>query len=67
MEDTTVPTQEAPKRDPKDIAKDLTDKAIALDAEWSTNVDHPKAIEAKTISSLLREAADALTPAKPKK
>jgi hypothetical protein len=67
MEDTTVPTQEAPKRDPKDIAKDLTDKAVALDSEWSTNVDHPKAIEAKATANLLREAADSLTPTKPKK
>ena len=67
MEDTTVPTQETPKRDPKDIAKDLTDKAVEVESEWSTNVDHPKAIEAKAIASLLREAADALTPIKPKK
>lgn len=51
-------------RDPKEVAHDLSERALALRSEWNTNADHPKAKDAIAFASLLEEAAEALSKKK---
>lgn len=55
------------QRQPAAIAKDLTDQAIAIRAEWNTNTDSPKGREATALASLLEEAATCLSQTGAKK
>lgn len=51
----------ADKREPKHIASDLSTEAAKMRAEWNTNVNHPRALEANRLADLLEEAASILT------